>query len=404
MDPVPFHVPTIDEEDFPGVLEVMRTRWITTGAKCREFETRFAAFLAEDSGEELHALAVNSCTAALHLALEAVGVGAGDKVVVPVWTFTASAEVVRYLGADPVFVDVDPVDFNLRADTVRAVVDALAEDERALVKAVIPVHFGGLACDMRALEELCCERGWSLLDDAAHSLPTRRDGKPVGRWGRISSFSFYATKTLCTGEGGMIVTREPELAQRMRTMRLHGISRDAFDRYRSSEPAWYYEVVAPGFKYNLGDIAAALGLSQLERVHAFRDARAAIAKSYTAAFAGMEGFTPPPDAPTGDLHAWHLYPLRVEGGRPVRDAFIAELAAAKIGTSVHFIPLHRHPYWRERYALRDEGFPVASQLFSEEVSLPIYPAMTRVHIDRVIEEAPRALARARDRVTSAATE
>jgi dTDP-4-amino-4,6-dideoxygalactose transaminase len=400
MDSVPFHVPTIDEADIPGVLEVLRARWVTTGPKCREFESKFAAFLAEDSAEELHALAVNSCTAALHLALEAVGVGPGDRVIVPVWTFTATAEVVRYLGADPVFVDVDPRDFNLRADTIRATVAALPADVRDRIKAVLPVHYGGLACDMHALETLCCEHEWSLLDDAAHALPTRRDGKPVGRWGRITSFSFYATKTLCTGEGGMVVTREADLAARMKVMRLHGISRDAFDRYRSKEPAWFYEVIEPGYKYNLGDLAAALGLSQLARVHKFRDARAAIAAQYTQAFAGGEGLTVPVDAPAGDLHAWHLYPLRVSGGRAVRDALIEELAAAHIGTSVHFIPLHRHPYWRERYALRDEDFPVATELFSQEVSLPIYPAMSRTQIERVIEEVPRALRRARDRTAA----
>ena len=396
MDPVPFHVPTVEDVDIPGVLEVLRSGWITTGARAKEFETAFAAYLAEDSGEPLHALAVNSGTAALHLALEACGVGPGDRVVVPVWTFTATAEVVRYLGADPVFCDVDPVTLNLDVEHVKNALKPLRPSERDSVVAVMPVHYAGRACDMSALEEFACEREWNVIDDAAHSLPTRHAGRRIGRYGRATAFSFYATKTLCTGEGGMIVTRDDELAARMRVMRLHGINRDAFDRYRSEKPAWYYEIVAPGYKYNLGDIAAALGLSQLRRVDHFRDARARIARRYIEAFEGVEGLSTPPDAEGGESHAWHLFPLRVAGGRDVRDRCIEELAGARIGTSVHFIPLHMHPYWRERYQLRDEDFPLATAAFGEEISLPIYPSMTDAQIDRVCEEVPRAYRRALD--------
>jgi dTDP-4-amino-4,6-dideoxygalactose transaminase len=395
MDPIPFHVPSLDEADVEGVVDVLRTGWVTTGPKCREFEARFAEFLTGASGETVHAIAVNSCTSALHLALEACGIGPGDRVLVPVMTFTATAEVVRYLGADPVFVDVDARDFNITPDLVRAAVADLAPADRDRIKALVPVHYGGRACDMAVLEALCCENGWSLVDDAAHALPTRCGDRWIGRWGRATAFSFYATKTLCTGEGGMIVTRDAELAERMRVMRLHGISRDAFDRYRSAEPAWYYEVVAPGFKYNLGDMAAALGLSQLRRLHEFRDARARIAARYGEGFARVEGMTVPVDAEPGDLHAWHLYPLRVSGGRAVRDALIDELAADQIGTSVHFIPLHLHPYWRDRYGLKPEQFPTATQLFEEEISLPIFVSMRDAQVERVIEVLPRALERAR---------
>ena len=385
MRPIPFHVPTIDDNDVPGVLDALRSGWITTGPRAREFEEAFSRFLSEDSGEELHALAVNSCTAGLHLALEAVGVSPGDLVIVPVWTFTATAEVVRYLGADPVFCDVDPNTLNLGIPQIEA---ALSRLER--IKAVIPVHVAGLPCNMQAIEELACENGWSVVDDAAHSLPTRHGGRLIGRWGRATAFSFYATKTLCTGEGGMVVTREAAVAERMRVMRLHGINRDAFDRYRSDRPSWYYEIVAPGFKYNMGDIAAALGLSQLKRVTSFRDARARIAERYTEAFSTVDGFHPPVDADAQDSHSWHLYTLRVEGGRSVRDQMIEELRELEIGSSVHFIPLHMHPYWRETYSLSDSDFPHATRAFGQEISLPIYPFMDDEQLSRAVNDVPRA--------------
>ena len=401
MEPVPFHVPTIEDADIPGVLEVLRSGWITTGARAKEFEAQFAAYVAEESGEDVHALAVSSGTAALHLALEASGIGPGDRVLVPVWTFTATAEVVRYLGADPVFCDVDGDTLNLDVRSVTRALEALDRAEAESIKAVMPVHVAGLACDMEALEELACTHHWSVIDDAAHSLPTRHRGRRIGRWGRASAFSFYATKTLCTGEGGMVVTRDADMAARMRVMRLHGINRDAFDRYRSEKPAWYYEIVAPGYKYNMGDIAAALGLSQLERIDRFRDARAAIAARYCDAFEGVDGLIAPLDAAdAGDEHAWHLYTLKVEGGRAVRDRLIEELSDAKIGTSVHFIPLHMHPYWRDRYHLSEDDFPEATKAFGQEVSLPIFPAMTDGQIQRVCDEVPRAYERAHAAVST----
>ncbi len=398
MEPIPFHVPSVDEEDIPGVVEVVRGGWVTTGPKCREFETEFGRAL----GGQLECVAVNSATAGLHLALEAIGLGPGDRVLTTPYTFTATAEVIRYLGADPVFVDVDEATFNLQPSDVRAALKTMTSEQRGSVKAVMPVHYAGLACDMAGFEELGREFGLRIVDDAAHALPTRVDGKPVGQWGDISVFSFYATKTLCTGEGGMAVTADKELAKRMRTMRLHGISKDVFDRYRDSAPSWYYEVVAPGFKYNLGDIAAALGLSQLRRLDKFRDARARIARTYNDGLSALDGVTLPVDAATGDLHSWHLYPLRVDGGRQVRDAFIEELSEAGVSTSVHFIPLHLQPYYRDRYGLQPEDFPVALRCFEAEVSLPIFPAMTDNQMKRVIDAIPAALERARKRATKVA--
>jgi UDP-4-amino-4-deoxy-L-arabinose-oxoglutarate aminotransferase len=397
---VPFHVPSIDESDIPGVVATLREKWVTTGQRCRDFEAAFASHLNRvDPDEGLQAIAVNSCTAALHLALEAVGVGEGDRVIVPAWTFTASAEVIRYLGADPLFVDVDEDSFLMTPELVRRALGGLSELERESIRAIMPVHFGGLAADMEGFEALCEEQGWALVDDAAHALPTNCEGLSVGRWGHVSAFSFYATKTLCTGEGGMVVTSNAELADRMRVMRLHGISRDAFDRYRSDEPAWEYEIVAPGFKYNMSDLMAALGLSQLERVDQFRDARAKIAAAYDRAFESIEELTLAPRASRDQDHAWHLYALRVEGGRTVRDRLIEELATAGIGTSVHFIPLHLHPYWRDRYELTPADFPIASALFEQEVSLPIFPSMSEEQIQRVTSELPQALERARARVS-----
>jgi dTDP-4-amino-4,6-dideoxygalactose transaminase len=323
-----------------------------------------------------------------------VGVSEGDLVLTPSYTFTASAEVSRYLGAHPVFVDNAEDELHVSAARFIERYLGLPPKERAKVKAVLPVHYGGAPVDMELLEAFCAEEKLALVDDAAHALPTRRQGKLIGTYGDVSAFSFYATKTLCTGEGGMAVTADPEIAQRLKTMRLHGISKDVFDRYRKTS-SWYYEVVAPGFKYNMSDIMAALGLSQLARVDAFAARRAEIACAYHGAFAGVEGLRVPPGATEGDLHAWHLYALRVDGGREVRDALIDRLGEAGIGTSVHFIPLHRQPYWRDTYDLAARDFPQAERLFTSQISLPIYPAMSDEQVQRVASEVVRNLPLAR---------
>jgi dTDP-4-amino-4,6-dideoxygalactose transaminase len=388
--PVPFHRPSIDETDIAAVVAAMRSGWITTGPLCRQFEAAFAEHL----GGGVEALAVNSCTAALHLALEAAGLGEGDLVVTSAYTFTATAEVVRYLGAHPVFADVDSSTGNITADSVAEAVARLPPAARGRVKALVPVHFAGLPCDMTALADLASQQGWFLVDDAAHALPARHSDRPIGRWGDATAFSFYATKTLCTGEGGMVVTSRPELAARMRVMRLHGISRDAFDRYAVAD-GWRYEVVAPGFKYNLSDMAAALGLSQLRRLDQMRRARAALAAAYDMAFADLDGVAPPAQAPAAGDHAWHLYALRLLDGQAVRDQVVRELAAAGVGSSVHFIPLHLQPYYRDAYGLRPGDFPNATRLFGEELSLPLFPGMTEGDVSRVIELLPWALSAAR---------
>jgi dTDP-4-amino-4,6-dideoxygalactose transaminase len=381
---LPFALPDIGEEEIAEVADTLRSGWITTGPKTARFEADFGAFLGEPG---LHSLAVNSATAGLHLALEALGIGPGDEVITTTHTFTATAEVVRYLGADVVLVDIDPATLCLDVAAVDAAVTPRT-------KAVIPVHYGGLAADMPALVALARRRGLKIVEDAAHALPATSAGRLVGTLDTDACvFSFYANKTITTGEGGMVVTRDPELARRIKVMRLHGISRDAFDRFTAKVPSWYYEIVAPGFKYNLTDIAAAIGLHQLRKARAFQQRRAAIAVQYRQAFAALPVIVPP-DAPAGETHAWHLYALRLRDDAGIaRDAFIERLFAAGIGCSVHYIPLHLQPYWRDRYGLRPEAFPQSQRAYERMVSLPIYTRMTDADVQRVVAAVRRALGR-----------
>jgi len=375
---LPFALPEIGEEEIAEVVDTLRSGWVTTGPKARRFEADFAAFLGDTSGGEvLHCVAVNSATAGLHLALEALGIGPGDEVITTTHTFTATAEVVRYLGADVVLVDIDPATLNIDAQAIEAAITPRA-------KAIMPVHFAGLAADMPAILDIAHRHGLKVVEDAAHALPTTCAGRLVGTLDSDATvFSFYANKTITTGEGGMLVTRDAALAQRARTMRLHGMNRDAFDRFQSTVPSWYYEVVAPGFKYNLTDIAAALGLQQLKKAQAFQQRRAELVAAYDAALAGLPVVLPPHARP-GELHAWHLYVLRLaEGAGITRERFIEALFERGIGCSVHYIPLHLHPYWRDRYALQPAQFPHSQHAYERMVSLPLYTRMTVADVARV---------------------
>jgi dTDP-4-amino-4,6-dideoxygalactose transaminase len=374
-DFLPFALPDIGEEEISEVLDSLRSGWLTTGPKTKRFEEDFAAF----AGEGATAIAVNSATAGLHLALEAVGIGPGDEVITTSYTFTATAEVVRYLGADPVFVDIDPDTFNIDPAQIEAVITPRT-------RAIIPVHFAGLACDMDAILSIARKYNLKVVEDAAHALPTVYHGQLVGSLQSDATvYSFYATKTITTGEGGMIVTRDPEVAARCRVMRLHGISRDSFDRYTSTKPAWHYEVVAPGCKYNMTDIAASLGIHQLKKAGKFQQQRESMAACYNEAFRGLPILLPP-KAPAGDTHAWHLYVIRLTEEAPVsRDRFIELMAEKGVGCSVHFIPLHLHPYWRDRYQLQPEDFPQALHSYQKAVSLPLFTKMTGVDQERVIK-------------------
>ncbi|MCC2956194.1 DegT/DnrJ/EryC1/StrS family aminotransferase [Massilia sp. IC2-477] len=371
---LPFALPDIGDEEIRAVETCLRSGWVTTGPTTRRFEQDFRAYL----GGDVEAIAVNSATAGLHLALESVGIGPGDEVIVPTMTFTATAEVVRYLGARPVFVDIDPATLNISPAAVAAAITPRT-------RAIMPVHYAGLACDMDAILALAARHGLRVIDDAAHAFPTRLDGKLVGTLGSdITVFSFYANKTMTTGEGGMIVTRDPELAARMRCMRLHGISRDAFDRYTSRVPAWYYEVIAAGFKYNLTDIAAAIGIEQLRKIDRFQQRRSWLAQRYDEGLAGLPLLLPV-HPELGSTHAWHLYVVRLSEGAPIgRDELINALAERGIGTSVHFIPLHRQPYWRDSCGLNPEAFPVAEASFEAMLTLPLYTRMRDSDLDRVV--------------------
>ena len=377
---IPFALPDIGEAEIAAVVEAMRSGWLTTGPAAAAFEREFADYV----GGQVTAIAVNSATSGLHLALDACGVGPGDEVIVPDWTFTSTAEVVRYLGADPVMVDVDPA--TLCLDYAAA---AAAVTERT--KAIMPVHLAGYPVDRLATSAFAGAHGLRVVEDAAHALPTYSRGAIVGSAAALAGpdsaavFSFYATKTMTTGEGGMVVVADEDMARRMRTMRLHGISRDVFDRYRSTAPSWFYEVVEAGYKYNLTDPAAAMGRVQLRRQGEMFAARRALAERYRAAFADLPVDLPGEPTEPDSGHAWHLFILRLREDAPVgRDEFIARMAAAGVGCSVHFIPLHRQPYWRDRYSLRPEQFPVAEREFARVVSLPIFSSMSEEQVERVV--------------------
>ncbi len=380
---LPFAAPDIGQEEIDEVISCLRSGWITTGPRAKQFEEEFASYI----GGATEAVAVNSATAGLHLALEAVGVGPGDEVITTPYTFTASAEVIRYLGADPVFVDIDPKTLNIDAGQI----------ERAITprtKVILPVHFAGLAADMEPILKIARAHGLRVVEDAAHSLPTLYKGEMIGSLATDATvFSFYATKTITTGEGGMVVTRDPSIAARCRVMRLHGISRDVFDRYVSEKPSWHYEVVAPGYKYNMSDIAAAIGIHQLRKADRFHDRREELARGYDRGLAGLP-ITLPPHAPEGSVHAWHLYVIRIDEDAPVsRDEFIEQMTRRKIGCSVHFIPLHIQPYWRDTYSLRPEQFPRALAAYKGAVSLPLYTRMTSADQARVVESIRAILSR-----------
>ncbi len=380
--PIPFHRPSITASERDAAIAVLDSGWLTTGERTLEFEAAIAA--ATGAAD---AIGVNSATAALHLALEALGVGPTSEVIVPSYTFAACGEVVRYLGARPRLVDVDPVTLNITPEIVAAAI-------RPETRAVIVVHFGGLMADVESIVEVAHRHGVAVVEDAAHAFPSTRGGRAAGTVGDAGALSFYATKTITTGEGGMLLTSSPEIADRARVMRLHGISRDAWKRYTASG-SWYYEIEDVGFKYNLTDLAAAIGLAQLARAEAMRSERERVARTYFEALsdgrlAGLIDL--PPTAPEGDVHAWHLFPIRLREGSLDRRADVIErMRSDGVGTSVHFIPLHLHPYYRRTYGYRPDDLPIATREYEREISLPIYPDLGEAEIDRVVRSLERAI-------------
>ena len=372
-DFIPFALPDIGEEEINEVVDSLRSGWVTTGPKTRKFESDFSSFINAD----IASLAVNSATSGLHLALEAIGVSDGDEVITTPYTFTATAEVIRYLGAHPVFVDINPETLNIDATKIESKITTKT-------KAIIPVHIAGLSCDMGSIIKIAKKYNLKVVEDAAHSLPTTYKKKIIGSLETDATvFSFYATKTIATGEGGMITTSDPSIAKRCSIMRLHGIDRDAFDRYHSDKPSWYYEIIAPGFKYNMTDIAASMGIHQLKKAYAFQKKRQTIAEYYDESFKDLPVILPPKPL-NGDMHAWHLYTIRLSDDAKIsRDDFICRMSEEGIGTSVHFIPLFRHPYWRDTYKLTPEQFPFAEQAYQKIVSLPIYTKLNELQIEQI---------------------
>ena len=371
---VPFFRPSIGEDEIAEVVDCLRSGWVTTGPRARAFEEAFAEAL----GGGVEAVAVNSATAAMHLALEAAGIGPGAEVIVPTLAFTEMAEVVRYMGAEPVLVDIDPETLCTSPASVRA---ALTDKTMG----IMPMHFGGRPCDMTGLSALADAHGLALIDNAGHAFPAAHQGTPIGAGGATATaFSLYANTTITTGEGGMLVTGDPAIAKRARTMRLHGIDRDVFDRFTGHKASWVYDVIAPGFKYNLTDVAAALGLHQLRRAEAFHAARQRLAARYDAAFRDLPLVLPPRAAP-GDDHSWHLYIVQLAPDAPSdRTAFIAALQERGIGISVHYRPLHQLSVWRDSASTQRQTFPNADAYFLRCVTLPLFMDMSEAEQDHVI--------------------
>ncbi len=370
---LPFHLPEIGDDEIQSVVERLRSGWLTSGPMVKQFENEFAEKIGTP-----HAVAVNSCTAALHLALDAVGIQEGDEVIVPTMTFAATGEVVTYFKAKPVLADCHP-------DTLCIDVDHVEKLITKKTKAIIPVHFAGHPCEMDRILELAKIHNLRVIEDAAHALPAKYRGQMVGTLGDISCFSFYAIKTMTTGEGGMATTHNEEWAERMRIMSLHGISRDAWKRY-TSQGSWQYEILYPGFKYNMTDMAAAIGVHQLKKCDLFLNSRARYAQYYTESFRDCDELILPTERAEIE-HAWHLYVLKLNLSklRDTRNEFMELLKKSNVGASVHFIPLHLHPYYRDTWGYAPEDCPNATAVFDRIISLPIYPKMTEADIQDVVE-------------------
>jgi len=374
---IPFSRPTLDHQEEEAVVAVLRSGWLTTGEVTAAFESEFARFVGTR-----HALALNSATAGLHLSLEAVDVGQGSVVLTTPYTFAATAEVVRYLGADPVFVDIDPATLNIDPARLAETLETLLAAGRR-VSAIVPVHVAGLPCDMDAIRHLSLKHGVPVVEDAAHAFPVRQSDRYVGTLGDAGVYSFYANKTITTGEGGMVATDRDEVAARIRIMRLHGIDREVWNRYTSPGANWKYDVVAAGYKYNMTDLAAAIGRVQLRKADAFLARRKAIVRRYIAAFSALDFLSLPAWT---EGHAWHLFIVRIKEKKLMlsRDQCIEELQGKGIGVSVHFIPLHLMKYYRERYGLKPEDFPAAVECYQASISIPLSASLSDDDVERVI--------------------
>lgn len=369
---LPFSPPLIGDEEVSEVVDTLRSDWITTGPKTKRFEAEFSGYIGA-----LDALALNSCTAGLHTALVALGMGPGNEIITTPMTFAASVNVIEHVGAKPVLVDVE-------ADTLNISPLAIEQAMTSKAKAILPVHFAGHPVDLDGVTDLARAYGLSVVEDAAHALPASYKGRLIGTSGNPVAFSFYATKNLTTGEGGML-TGDPEFIEQARVFSLHGMSRNGWNRYEGSG-SWHYEVVYPGFKYNMTDVQASIGLCQLRKLDAFQRRRRDVVGTYNSAFGAVEALQIPVERPEVE-HAWHLYVLRLQPDLLSigRDQFVEELKARNIGTSVHFIPIHLHPYYRDKYGFKPNDFPVAYSNYLRMLSLPLNPRLTDQDVADVIE-------------------
>lgn len=363
---IPFAKVFIGENERKYLEEVLESGWLTTAGKTLEFEKRFAEYVGAK-----YACAVNSCTAALHLGIDALGIMPGDKVFIPSMTFTATAEVVRYMNADPIFLDTE---YQTNLITADILLEAIRKNPD--VKYLVIVHYGGQSANMLSIMDVCNKYNIKILEDAAHAFPSRFENKMVGSFGDATCFSFYANKTITTGEGGMLVTDDEVIYKRVKTMRLHGINRDIWDRFTSKVPSWEYDVVEAGYKYNMPDITAAIGLGQLEQAELFRRERQNVAEYYLNHLEDLNMIDLPVSHVPFQDHAWHLFPIVLNNKAVIsRNTFIEKMSAMGIGTSVHYKPLHQMTYYKQRYNLIPENFPNAQKTWEGNVSLPIYPFM-----------------------------
>ena len=362
---IPFHKPHITNKELDAVSKTIQSGWLTMGPKTIEFENAFRAYI-----ESKFAISVNSATAALHLALNAVGVGIGDEVIIPTNTFIATAEAVVYSGARPVLCDIEKKYHNIDVNLIEKLITPKT-------KAIIPVHFGGNPCDMDEIKKIADHFNLKIIEDAAHALPSFYRNNKIGSFSDVVCFSFYATKPLSTGEGGMVTTNNKKIAEKVKLQRLHGINGDAWKRYERNSD-WYYEVIDLGYKYNTTDIQSAMGIVQLEKLEWMRDERKKIADKYIDAFAGKLNFIIENNK---NESSWHLFVIKIGN----RDELHQKLKEKGISTSVHFIPIHKHPYYKNRFSLINENYPVANLVFEQSLSLPIYPGLGESEVEYIIK-------------------
>lgn len=371
---IPFFLPSFSEAEEEAVIRVLRSGWLTTGKEAIAFENEFAAYTRSP-----HALAVNSATSGLMLAMDAFGIGPGTKILTTPYTFVSTATSARHLGAEIVYADIENDSYNI--DPLQ--IENILKKETS-IRAIVPVHIGGNVCDMKAINDIAKKYNVAVIEDAAHAFPSRTKDGFAGTLGDAGVFSFYATKTITTGEGGMICVKDDKIADRIRLMRSHGIDRTIWDRYTSKQASWVYDVVEDGWKCNLPDILAAIGRAQLAKADTFFHKRAQIASQYNKAFSEYDFLTLPPD---GEGNAWHLYPIRIVTDKLTidRNAYAQELQEAGLGISVHFIPHFEMTYFKKRYDLRREDFPNAAQKYDTSITLPLWPDMTQEMILQVIK-------------------